>query len=102
MTLGLGVIKMAADHLKPNVVWFMIMPTILRVRGFEVRVFNHDHRPPHVHVYRGTVSIVIALSPVEIVRKQGRPTRAEVRTALDIVATYRELCLAAFERYSDA
>jgi hypothetical protein len=26
------------------------MPTVLRERGFEVRIYTFDHPPPHVHV----------------------------------------------------
>jgi len=27
------------------------MPTVLRVGGFDVQIFKHDHEPAHVHVY---------------------------------------------------
>ena len=26
------------------------MPTVLRFRGFQVRIYPNDHRPSHVHV----------------------------------------------------
>ena len=38
------------------------MPTILRVAGFQVRIYTHDHFPPHVHFWHGSGVIVIYLN----------------------------------------
>jgi len=27
------------------------MPTILRIEGYEIVIYLHDHLPPHVHVF---------------------------------------------------
>ncbi len=37
------------------------MPTVLRVDGFQVRIFPNDHPPAHVHVFKGGAAIVIEL-----------------------------------------
>ena len=37
------------------------MPTVLRVDGFQVRIFPNDHPPAHVHVFKTGAAIVIEL-----------------------------------------
>jgi hypothetical protein len=32
------------------------VPTVLRERGFEVRIYTLDHPPPHVHVAKLVLS----------------------------------------------
>lgn len=64
------------------------MPTILRVRGFEIAVRTHDHGPPHVHVRHGRDEVVINLgigdeSPY--VREIRGMSRQDIRRAMDIV-----------------
>lgn len=41
------------------------MPTVLRQNGFQVRIYSHDHFPPHVHVLRGAGLIVVYLNGEE-------------------------------------
>jgi len=38
------------------------MPTVLRQRGFEIRIRTDDHNPPHVHVLHDSEEIVILLA----------------------------------------
>ena len=55
------------------------MPTVLRVDGFAVRIFENDHPPAHVHVYSaggsckvelstGMVTRAVAIKPRDILR----------------------------------
>ena len=30
------------------------MPTVLRYKAFEFRIYTNDHIPPHVHVHHGS------------------------------------------------
>lgn len=47
------------------------MSTVLRISGFEFRIYPNDHRPAHVHVFRGDDVIVIDVSG-------GQPKQREV------------------------
>lgn len=40
---------------------FGIMPTIVRQEGFCIRVYTHDHPPPHVHVAKSGAIVKIDL-----------------------------------------
>jgi hypothetical protein len=76
------------------------MPTVVRERGFEVRVISGDHQPPHVHVFRDGANIKVSLFPVEIVEiVEGRPSRVDVRRARQVVAEHLDACIKAFEEY---
>lgn len=37
------------------------MPTVVRVDGFQVRIFPNDHPPTHVHVYKAGTAVVLEL-----------------------------------------
>lgn len=69
------------------------MPTVLRERGFDVRIFLNDHEPPHVHVYKGGTSVRIELETGEAEVAPGRRmTKHDVAIARQIVgARYRML-----------
>ena len=62
------------------------MPTVLRVDGFQVRIFPNDHSPPHVHVYRSGAVVV-----VDLASQKQRQTVREVwgMTATDVVKAFR-------------
>lgn len=72
---------------------FLSMPTVLRVDGFAVRIYTDDHQPPHVHVVKAGVVVVIALAPVQILRVESM-RRADIVAALAIVEANREYLVA--------
>ena len=37
------------------------MPTVLRIEGFEFRIYTADHRPPHIHVFNADGEAVFNL-----------------------------------------
>lgn len=37
------------------------MPTIISIDGFSVMIMPNDHRPPHVHVFRGAGRVRITI-----------------------------------------
>ncbi len=41
------------------------MPTVLRQDGFEVRIYTHDHEPPHVHVLRDGAVVKVSLGDAD-------------------------------------
>lgn len=47
-----------------------IMPTILKIDGYSIRVYTHDHRPAHVHVVGVDGAVVFHLNcpggPIEV------------------------------------
>lgn len=61
------------------------MPTIVRQNGFDVMIFTNDHRPAHVHVFKGRAEVVLTLAPVSI-RENFRMSKGNVRKALEIVS----------------
>jgi hypothetical protein len=68
---------------------YIRVPTIIRERGFRIRIFGppREHGPPHVHVYKGSdAAIVIRLgSPGQ------RPAIREIyyMKPADVVRAYR-------------
>ena len=38
------------------------MPTVLRVDGYEIFIYLHDHLPPHVHVIVRANEIIVNLN----------------------------------------
>jgi len=71
------------------------MPTIVSQDGFEVMIFTNDHRPAHVHVFKAGAEVVLTLAPVSI-RENHRMSKRNVRNAVDIVTTNREMLLQAW------
>jgi Domain of unknown function (DUF4160) len=75
-----------------------VAPKIDEFAGFVVRIYSHDHGPPHVHILKGNAELRIYLDdehPPENVR--GRMKAADRRIALRIVALRRGLYLARWE-----
>jgi hypothetical protein len=70
------------------------MPTVLRIDGYEIVIYTHDHAPPHVHVFIRGNEVVVDLNckiGEPEVRDVYRMKLREVRDALKIVTTHREL-----------
>ena len=65
-------------------------PRIDEFAGFEVRIYSHDHGPPHVHVFKGNAELRIYLgdehSPEWVF---GRMKASDERLALRIVSKRR-------------
>ena len=69
------------------------MATVLRIEGFVVRIWSHDHLPCHVHIFKGNGECVINL-----IGANGNPElrefygmkRQELAKAIQIVYDYQE------------
>ena len=64
------------------------MPTVLRVDGFQVRIFPNDHPPAHVHVYKaGTLVVIELAAPTQrqVVREVAGMSSADAVKAFLIV-----------------
>jgi hypothetical protein len=42
------------------------MPTISRFYGISIRLFYHDHAPPHFHAVYGDDELIVAIMPISI------------------------------------
>lgn len=78
------------------------MPTVLRLDGFEFRIFPADHEPAHVHVIYAGVEAKVALgdedtAPSSLDAKR-MPT-PDVRRAIKIVAEHQGALLVAWRHY---
>jgi hypothetical protein len=70
------------------------MPAVLRIDGYDVKIFTHDHRPPHVHVFARGCEVVLKLNCDEediSIRENKRFKAKEVREIVDIVQTHQRL-----------
>ena len=80
------------------------MPTVLQVEGFRVRVLlpPREHPPPHVHVSRGDVEVVILLpmddGPVAV-RTVYRMRTVDVVAAVRLVERHCAQLQAAWRKY---
>jgi len=73
-----------------------LMPTILRIDGYEIVIYLRDHLPPHVHVFAHGCEAVIELQCPEgapEIREFYRFKSRQLRGVLDVVTTHQEqLC----------
>lgn len=80
------------------------MPTIIRQDGFLIMIMLNDHRPPHVHVFKGNGRARITLG-----NSQERPhileaygmKDADAKKALLIVIENQESLIKAWEKYHE-
>ena len=76
------------------------MPTVLRIDGYEIMIYRHDHLPPHVHVFTGECETIVNLHC-----PKGEPDIREVfhckakqaKGALKVVKKHQELLCAMWE-----
>jgi hypothetical protein len=61
------------------------MPTVLRLAGFEVRIYTFDHPPPHVHVWKAGAVVKIDLTTFEAVEIVGVISDRDVKRAERLV-----------------
>jgi Domain of unknown function (DUF4160) len=62
------------------------VPTVLRERGFEVRIFTLDHPPPHVHVAKTGAIVKIDLTTHQATEIVGSISDHDVKIAERLVA----------------
>ena len=62
------------------------MPTLIRERGFEVRIYTLDHPPPHVHVAKAGAVVKIDLQMHQAVEIVGVISDRDVKRAEQLVA----------------
>jgi hypothetical protein len=72
------------------------MPTVLRERGFEFRIFTSDHPPAHVHAFKAEAEVVIILTDLSVREAVGASER-EISTGLEIATAHRAHLLAKWE-----
>jgi hypothetical protein len=77
------------------------MPQVLRMNGYSVFIYVHDHYPPHVHVRRGGGWCTIAIGgdgePPSLL-DLGSLRRTEAGQALWLVNASQEMLLAHWRR----
>lgn len=77
------------------------MPTVVVVEGFRIIVRTSDHRPPHVHVVKGSGEIRVLLyedrRAVYWDEKRPMAVKAKVR-AVQLVQEYQAECLDVWRR----
>lgn len=68
------------------------MPTVLRERGFAVRIYLNDHFPAHVHVFKGNGQAKINLGnqdePLSLVQIW-KMSDSDAVKALELVKVYQ-------------
>ena len=74
------------------------MPTVLRERGFEVRIYTFDHPPPHVHVAKAGAIVRIDLATLSVTEIVGQISDREVKRAERLVARNAARLLEAWEK----
>jgi uncharacterized protein DUF4160 len=62
------------------------VPTVLRERGFEVRIYTLDHPPPHVHVAKAGAIVKVDLSTHQVTEIVGSISDHDVTIAERLVA----------------
>ena len=77
------------------------MPTIFRQDGFDVMIYLNDHRPAHLHIFKGEGEVVIYIGNAKRppnVRENMGMSRKDERAALIIVAEHQERFLAEWSK----
>jgi hypothetical protein len=77
------------------------MGTVIRVKGFRIMVFAHDHDPPHVHIV-GSGRAKIMLGP-----NKGRQqlayqfgiSKGDLRGIMAAIAENHDLLIAEWEKF---
>jgi hypothetical protein len=79
--------------------YIYLMPTVLRAKGFHIRIYNppREHGPAHVHVRKGGAEVIILLtdgSQTQAVRENDGMRPADVVAAFRVVEEHAEYLLA--------
>ena len=78
------------------------MPTVLRQKGFEVRIYTNDHAPAHVHVWRAGEFVIINLGDDQTkphVRKNINMRLRDIAVVLVIIGENQSYLLAKWGEY---
>ena len=70
------------------------MPTVLRLEGYVIMIYLHDHRPAHVHVSARGCELVVNLnrSPAYVsVRNNNGFKTPEIANILRLVQRHRDV-----------
>jgi hypothetical protein len=71
------------------------MPTVHREGGFSVRIYTHDHDPPHVHVFRDGAVVKVTLgdedTPAEVLEVRGMRDPDVIRAVRIVDANWRDI-----------
>ncbi len=78
----------------------ILVPTVVGVNGYFIRVFTQDHGNPHVHVlHRGTLMKIWLRPIVAYASHRGRkPRSAEIKTAVELVLEHLPACWEEWKR----
>lgn len=74
------------------------MPTVLRERGFEVRLYTLDHPPPHVHVAKAGAVVRIDLATHQATAIVGSISDRDVKNTERLVARNAALLIQEWEK----
>lgn len=74
-----------------------MMPTVLRLDGFQLMIYTHDHEPMHVHVFRAEAEVIINIETIAVRAVRGMKAK-DVREAQQIVADNQALLLSEWNR----
>ena len=78
------------------------MPSILRLDGFEFRIYTEDHAPAHVHVFAGRLEARIAIGDADVAPYSidpGAMATRQVREAIRIVEEHQAVFLGIWRKY---
>lgn len=73
------------------------MGTVWTQNGVSVRIYTHDHPPPHVHCKVGNGEVVINLDPISIRSEKGVKAK-EVKKALKVVKDKQDFLISEWQR----
>jgi len=73
------------------------VPTVLRQDGFTFMIYNRDHEPMHVHVFKAEAEIVIDLEGPSI-RDNWGMSKKDARKAFDVVAAHQQFLIGEWKR----
>ena len=71
------------------------MPTVLRIKGFEFRIYTDGHAPAHCHIRKAGTEIIISLDPVTIRQNKGM-SKPNAREAVTLVEDHQVFLLEAW------
>lgn len=57
------------------------MPTIVRIGGLKIQVFADDHFPPHFHIVRGDMEVLVSMRDLSILK--GKRYHREIEEAME-------------------
>jgi hypothetical protein len=80
----------------------IVMPTLLRQDGFDIRMYFDDHDPPHIHAFKAGGQAKVALGSLEVapslIMVQGMSAK-EAKKAIALVMEYQTQFLEKWEEY---